>query len=390
MTASLGRIPVWMRTVAVVAAFAAVLGLAVLAYGPVPVTMDGRLVIVGRGTTLGMLARRGLPGARPGALLSVHGNLLDPAGGGAPTLAVEGTTAPADRPLVAGTRLVTVQGADVVEPFAQKTVEATSGVRYVGRGPYARVESRGAPAHDRVTYGAVSGEEISRFPLDPGRPTIVRREPMWRGPKRVALTFDDGPWRDSTAAIVKILQESGIRATFFETGIQLRNRPITARLVRDAGMEIGTHSDTHKYLRHASKKLITREISRGAAEVTRLIGRWPTWYRPAGGSVNGFVRREARRLKLRLITWTIDPRDWSRPGARKIVSVVLADVRPGAVILLHDGGGDRSETVAALPRIIDGLRLRGYEMVTLSALYGLKAPLRPASRWFGGLRGIRL
>jgi peptidoglycan/xylan/chitin deacetylase (PgdA/CDA1 family) len=390
VNASLGRIPVWVRTAGVIAAFVAVLGLAVLAYGPVPVTMDGRLVIVARGTTLGMLAGRDLPGARPGALLSVHGNVLDPAGGGAPTLAVEGTTTPADRLLAAGMRLVTVQGADVVEPFAEKTVEATSGVRYVGRGPYARVESRGTPAHDRVTYGAVSGEEISRFPVDPGTPTVVRREPMSRGPRRVALTFDDGPWHDSTAAIVKILQESGIRATFFETGTQIRNKPLTAQLVRAAGMEIGTHSDTHRYLRHASRKVITREITRGAEAVRTVTGRWPTWYRPAGGLVNAFVWHEARRLKLRLITWTIDPRDWSRPGDRRIVSIVLANVRPGAVILLHDGGGDRSQTVAALPRIIDGLRLRGYEMVTLSALYGLKAPLRPPSRWFGGLMGIRL
>jgi peptidoglycan/xylan/chitin deacetylase (PgdA/CDA1 family) len=94
------------------------------------------------------------------------------------------------------------------------------------------------------------------------------------------------------------------------------------------------------------------------------------------------VRAEARRLKLRLILWSIDPRDWSRPGTATIAARILDKVRPGSVILMHDGGGTRSQTVAALVKVLHGLRARGYRMVTLSELYhvsptGVAAAARP-------------
>ncbi|HEY5505916.1 MAG TPA: polysaccharide deacetylase family protein, partial [Coriobacteriia bacterium] len=210
---------------------------------------------------------------------------------------------------------------------------------------------------------------VSRIQLAAGSPTTLRREPARTQPKVVALTFDDGPWRDSTDAILAELKAAGVRATFFMTGTQLRNRPVTARRVLAAGMEIGTHSNTHKLLGHASKALVRSEIGGGVAQMQRTLGITPLWYRPAGGSVSGFVRSETKRRGLRLILWTIDPRDWSRPGVSTIVSRVLGRVRPGSVILMHDGGGDRSQSVAALAKILHGLAARGYRMVTLSELY---------------------
>ena len=173
---------VWalLRTGLTILGVVAVLGLTVLAYRPVPVTVDGALVIVTRGTTRAALERRGIPGGRHGALLSVHGKVLDPAGGGAPALAEEGTVTLADAPLEAGTRLVSVAGADVVEPTAQKAVETTPGVRVVGNGAASSLESTGTPGRAVVTYGAVSGEEISRYEVSVGTPAVLRREPAWQ------------------------------------------------------------------------------------------------------------------------------------------------------------------------------------------------------------------
>jgi peptidoglycan/xylan/chitin deacetylase (PgdA/CDA1 family) len=277
---------------------------------------------------------------------------------------------------------VSAPGVDIVEVGQHITTETAPPVRYVGAGPFESIESSGTPGRAAVIVGAVSGEEISRFPISAGTPMTIRREPAYAGAKEVALTFDDGPWHDSTDAVLRILNGSGIRATFFMTGSQLRNRPITARRVLAAGMEVGTHSNTHKLLAHAKHALIRAEIVRGARQMVRTLGIGPLWYRPAGGSVNSYVRHVAKAAKLRVILWTIDPRDWSRPGTSTIVRRVLAHVRPGAVILLHDGGGDRSQTVAALPQILAGLKARGYSAVTLSELYGLPEKHSTAGRWF--------
>ena len=149
-----------------------------------------------------------------------------------------------------------------------------------------------------------------------------------------------------------------------------------ARDVAAAGMEIGAHSQSHKLLQHASHAVIRSEISKGIASVQRVIGRRPAFYRPAGGSVNAYVFLEAKRENVRVVIWTVDPRDWSRPGTRAIARRVLDNIRPGSVVLMHDGGGNRSQTIAALKLVLHGLKARGYEMVTLSQLYS-PPPAKP-------------
>ena len=98
----------------------------------------------------------------------------------------------------------------------------------------------------------------------------------------------------------------------------------------------------------------------------------------AGGSVNVFVYQEAKRAKLRVVMWTVDPHDYRKPGAGAIARRVLDNIRPGSVVLMHDGGGNRIQTLAALKIVLHGLKARGYEMVTLSqAVPRPKGPLEP-------------
>lgn len=359
------------RRVLAALAVALVLGLLWLA-GTVPVTADGMPVWVLRGLTVGGLEAQGQLSGRPGDLVSVHGKLLRAGAGDEPSIRVNGALATSATVLGFGDRVTSGRGPDRVEPIVVRVEHTPPGMRRVGVGPVESVEDSGTPGTVAVRVGAVSGDVVSRRTVSTGYPMVVRREPAWRGRKAVALTFDDGPWPRQTEKVLAILKAAGAKATFFEIGRQVENRPQLSRAVVAAGMEVGTHSQNHKLLAGASRKVVVSEISRGADAIRKVLGAWPTWYRPAGGSVNSFVYREAKKLKLRVVLWTVDPRDWSRPGAARIQQRVLDHVQPGAVILMHDGGGDRSQTIAALPRILRGLKARGYKVVTLSDLFRVK------------------
>ncbi|HEY5549184.1 MAG TPA: polysaccharide deacetylase family protein [Coriobacteriia bacterium] len=333
-----------------------------------PVRIDGRLTLLLRGTTVADLVREGRVEEVPGNLVSVNGRLLRVGAGALPAVSVNGKRVAAATLIGPGSRISSAHGPDRVEPVTTTTIETTQALRFVGQGPFESVEDSGTTGTAEVVVGSLTGEEVSRRVISPGTEMTIRREPAWPDRKEVALTFDDGPWPGSTDAVLAQLQAGAVKATFFMLGRQVKARPEMAGRVLAAGMEIGNHSYSHKYLARASHKLITSEIGDGAKAIQSVLGVKPAWYRPAGGSKNSFVFREAKRLGMRVVLWTIDPKDWKRPAAATIARRVLDRVRPGSVILMHDGGGDRSHTVEALEPIIRGLKARGYTMVTLSEL----------------------
>jgi peptidoglycan/xylan/chitin deacetylase (PgdA/CDA1 family) len=343
--------------------------IAFLVFGPVMPTIDGYARWVARGTTVGDLIARSDTRSFPGDLYDVRGGLIMPRAGGDQVVEVDGRAAPPDTVVRYGSVVVSSRGPDTVESTETVTIETTPPVIYRGRGPVETVELRAQPGLARVVRGTVSGIELERRVILRAGPMTVRREPAWTEPKRVALTFDDGPRPGQTELFLAALKDAGARGTFFMVGYLVRRYPGLARSVANAGMEIGAHSQSHKLLGHASKARIRSEISKGIASVQKVTGRRPVFYRPAGGSVNRFVYKEAKRLKVRLVMWTIDPKDWKKPGADAIARRILDRVRPGSVVLMHDGGGDRSQTLKALKVVLTGLAARGYETVTLSELY---------------------
>ena len=357
---------------ALIAAAAAV-AFAFALFGPVVVTVDGARAWVARGTTsLDLLARGLLQGER-GDLVSVDGRILVRHAGGPPAIRIDGVPAAADAPIPGGSDIRSFHGRDVRESTVMRFIETPPGVRFAGRGPVESVEDSGTPGIVIADVGIVSRLEVRRRVATRGSPMTVRREPAWTGRKEVALTFDDGPWPKSTDQVLALLKAADVKATFFMIGRQVTARPDTARRVLAAGMEIGNHTQNHKLLAHASHAVVTHEIERGRRSIEKVLHVQIRWYRPAGGSTNGFVYREAKRLGMRVVLWSIDPKDWARPGSRKIARRILDRVRPGSVILMHDGGGNRSQTVAALKKVLKGLHARGYKMVTLSRLYRLPA-----------------
>jgi peptidoglycan/xylan/chitin deacetylase (PgdA/CDA1 family) len=184
--------------------------------------------------------------------------------------------------------------------------------------------------------------------------------------KMVALTFDDGP-SPYTPKIISTLRRMHAGATFFQMGHALNSwQPIGAAELKD-GVTVGTHTMTHSDLGLLSGPAQTEEILGGAQAITRSGLPFPRLFRPPYDSYNAATLEVLRRLRMRMVLHSVDTQDWLRKR-RAIVRRALAGARPGAIILMHDGGGDRSETVAALPAIIKRLHQRGYRVVSVHKL----------------------
>jgi peptidoglycan-N-acetylglucosamine deacetylase len=193
--------------------------------------------------------------------------------------------------------------------------------------------------------------------------------------RAIALTFDDGPG-PYTPAIIRILVRMHASATFFVVGQELHDFSGALRSEIRHGFVIGDHTQNHAWLIHLNAHGQASQIDAVARELTRYGAPAPRLFRPPYGAFNGETMRTLHRVGLFMVLWSIDPSDWRRPGTGEIVSNVLRHSRPGAVVIMHDGGGDRSQTVAALPAIINGLRKRHYGLVTVPRLLKLDPPPR--------------
>jgi peptidoglycan/xylan/chitin deacetylase (PgdA/CDA1 family) len=194
----------------------------------------------------------------------------------------------------------------------------------------------------------------------------------FRGPsvKEVAFGFDDGPAPD-TSQFLSMLERNNVRATFFMIGEQITSsyRADLLRELRD-GDVLGDHTWTHPELTKLSSGAVRGELSQTISVIRKLSGYTPCVFRPPYGAYNSSVVGIARSLGLATVLWNVDPTDWALPGTAAIQQRVLAQVRPGSIIISHDGGGPRGETLAAYPGIIRSLRSRGYRIVTIPELLG--------------------
>jgi len=186
--------------------------------------------------------------------------------------------------------------------------------------------------------------------------------------KMVALTFDDGP-SVYTPQVLAILNRYGAHATFFEIGRQVGPLAATSRAVIRAGDVIGNHTWSHPDL---TPQNTAAQVRPTQAAIYRASGFRPCLLRPPYGIAPAGVVGIVRSLGLLTIQWDVDPADWSRPGAAVIAERVLRAVRPGSIVIMHDGGGDRSETVQALGTMVPTLLSRGYHLVTVPQLLGLR------------------
>ncbi|MDI3389207.1 polysaccharide deacetylase family protein [Streptomyces sp. B-S-A8] len=237
-------------------------------------------------------------------------------------------------------------------------------------------ERSGAPARPSTSPEPAAGAQAAR----PRKPSAYRLRPMTGyGPRRAAvrrtpvrskpilrladrgrgmvLSFDDGPDPRYTPHILDTLHKHDVRAMFFVCGEMAESNPDLLRRMTDEGHLIGNHTFTHPQLTLMRRPGIRDEIERTSEAVLDTVGRPPLWFRAPYGAWNRSAFEIGAELGMEPLAWTVDTLDWTEPGSRTIVRRVLQGAGPGVVVLSHDAGGNRSQTVKALrtylPRLLD-------------------------------------
>ncbi|MGG1267143.1 polysaccharide deacetylase family protein [Brevibacillus laterosporus] len=204
-----------------------------------------------------------------------------------------------------------------------------------------------------------------------------RGEAIWDLPtekKAIALTFDDGPNESYTPQILELLEKYGVKSTFFTVGTRVQKNPKLAKQMVQQHHELANHTLTHPDMRRLSRQRIKTELESAQSIIQKTTGVVPTLFRPPGGSYNEKIVAAAKDMGYLVVMWSWhqDTKDWTNPGVQKIVNKVLRNVRNGDIILFHDHGGNRQQTVDALKIILPELKKRGYEMITVSELISIR------------------
>jgi peptidoglycan/xylan/chitin deacetylase (PgdA/CDA1 family) len=205
--------------------------------------------------------------------------------------------------------------------------------------------ARAAAPHDRATRRAAPAEPVYY---------------VHDGPKGIALTIDDGPSPVYTPQILRILERYRVTASFSMIGQNVTYYPGVARDVADAGHAVVNHTWDHANLAVMSSSAMRAEISRATEAIHAAAGERPKMFRAPYGAWSHAMLEYCASEHLMPLDWSVDPRDWARPGAGAIIANIMRNTRAGSIILEHDGGGDRSQTVAALEAVIPRLLDEGY------------------------------
>ena len=209
----------------------------------------------------------------------------------------------------------------------------------------------------------------------PAPQVVVQQVPTTR--KVVALTFDDGPDPKYTPAVLAFARTQGVKVTFFLVGRQVQQYPDLVRAEAADGHALGNHTWDHHTMTQLSARQSRSEIGRCDDAITRLVGKQPHLLRPPKGLWDQDTYRAARALGYPIVLWSIELEHHPGRTPQQLAQRALNLVRPGAIILAHDGEAsfttDHSKTLLALPLLVDGLRKKGYEFVTIPELLALRA-----------------
>jgi peptidoglycan/xylan/chitin deacetylase (PgdA/CDA1 family) len=201
--------------------------------------------------------------------------------------------------------------------------------------------------------------------------TTLRQAKLDSRQKAIALTFDDGPWPTTTVQILDILKQNNIKGTFFWVGRYLQVYPELGKKVAQAGHAIGNHTWNHQYIKY-NEEGAAREIDRTTSLIEELTGIRTYMFRPPGGILNNGLAAYAQKKNYTVVMWSADSLDW-RTATQSLMENVMRQANSGGIVLMHDGGGNRSKTVEALPKIIAKLKKEGYTFVTVPELLEMEA-----------------
>ena len=311
---------------------------------------------------------------RPGNLLAVDDTVLEKGGGTACTVKLDGKAVGNDRldevELAGGEDLTVDDGKDVYEEHDVEATAIDPALTIEGAGPVRFVKTWGVPGRSEVWTGKKTGLVVDKGVVK----DVVNAEvscttvtPDVKGKKYVALTFDEGP-SSRTSDILDILEEKGAKATFFVSGDRVSSGASAVKAIADSGNELGTNAYSDVNLKDLSASDLRSQLSDSFAAVKKAGGGEVSLVRPPFGEFSDRNWADAMDLVSAIVSWNVDSGDWLLPGAGAVADTVVDSVRNGSIVLLTDNEATASQTVEALPQIIDRLQAEGYEMVTLSEL----------------------
>lgn len=340
------------------------------------ITMNGQEYTVKAHTTIQEAADTLNISAEPGDLLAIDGSLIE-AGAGTPyTFTVNGAPEPDHGYEVKQGDVIDVfDGPDITEDYTEETIEVAAPVTFDGVGAVHEFANEGQPGINLRKIGSVSGIVVDTVQAEPGA-EIMRKYNIDTGDDKViALTFDDGPWKDQTAQVLDVLAANDAKATFFTVGERISGLEDVVKRAHDEGHQICTHSWDHASgsgqgvnLDYMTDDEQRQEISKGMEAISQVTGEEASKVvRVPGGNLSENTARILSEFATSEIGWNIDTNDWRKPGASAIFSALL-QASPGDIILMHDGGGDRSQTIQALRDALPALAQEGYRFITIDEL----------------------
>lgn len=367
------------------------LALAVFFIMPISIQVEGKQVDVARSTTYQSLLDQGYLTSKPGNLLAVDGSLLEEGAGNAPVVYANDEPVDLGAMVIEGASIRSEQGSDATESYTsvQDVIPVETRIardeQAEAQGAEANkfnfyngilhvVVDKGQEGYGEQRTGDISGITVTAATQEM-KPRVIENvhAELPSNQKLIALTFDDGPSPNEgeTQDVLDVLEKYDAVGSFFMLGTEAESYPEMAKKVADAGHQVCSHSYNHgadHFLNNTTEDDVRYQLQTARDVIAKATGVEPLLVRPPGGNVDVKAIEAAGTLADGYIGWSIDPHDYDRPGADAIAQAMIDQAAPGAVVLLHDGGGDRSQTVAALDKAIPQLQKMGYTFVTLDTL----------------------
>ncbi len=369
-----------------ITALVAVVAVVVLSFGiysyvqnaPIEVTINGeQKTIQGPERSLNGLLENEVVVVAPGNYLAVDGSVIRHGNGTRCTATLNGeATDDLSVHLKEGDVITLENGEDITEPYSDSDpIIIQPGVDITGVGAVHIFTDKGAPGEKIERTGNESNITIEIVTKEPTDKQLIRYNVDTKGEKVIALTFDDGPWEKWTKEVLDVLEDNGALATFFTVGNRIPNDTESIQRMAKTGHEISTHTYDHAAGsgRSVSLDLMSTEERRdevinGLQAITDITGKpASTIFRAPGGNFSKETAADLSDLVTAEIGWNIDTTDWKRPDANTIANRIKS-AEPGDIILMHDGGGDRANTVEALKIALPYLKEQGYEFTTVDDL----------------------
>ena len=366
-------------TVVALAALVAVVGGGVLLWlnRTVNVKVNGSLVSVRAEATLADIAEAEEITTAPGDLVSVGGNVLAEGKGAPFSATVNGKELDAeqlDAFRAKGNEEITFgDGADLTEPsHEEERTIAPKMEPYEKIGAVTFVAQWGKEGKGVYTVGDTSGEAVLKEEVEPAQNAVIQsvNPTPDDGSKVIALTFDDGP-SSYTQRYLDILSKYNAKATFFCLGSQIKGNADLVKAIEAQGSQVASHTQNHEQLTTLDAKGLQSEITKTFSAISDAGAPATTVLRPPYGDFNNDTWLASGGTLSASVIWNLDSEDWELPGADAIVANCTNGAYSGAIILMHDGGGNRDQDLKALPRILQKLTDEGYRFVTLNELMAM-------------------